>query len=412
MLLSSFTPVSDEKNLSPRRFVSRLILCCFLGIFTLPCFSKTSDTPSLEDAARALARRVAAALHGAQVTYDAQNRSSLDAAEFASVSAAFADELQREGIKVVSADSGTSVSITVTQSPTQYLAVAQIQRKENPETLLETLGSVKGLTEAATTFSLELRRELLFSQDTPILDVFFDADSTTAFALGPQEIRSYTRQSDRWALTNAERLPRHQAPARSERGVFGFGIEMASAEFSNELCQMYFLPDAKPKGWHCEKDATAMRVRGVSAESSDSEKRGPWLSTAQFEVDGKIRRVITGQDGLARLYDDRSEPVATFSGWGSEVASLHSGCGSGWQLLVTSSTDWTKPDAIQAVEVRDRRAVPVSAPMEFSGPIVALHTPGTRAVDPTTPTSQAFAVDHNLQTGRYDAYLLSITCAH
>lgn len=378
----------------------------------MPRCSQASDASSLEDAARALARRVAAALRGAQVTCEAQNRSSLDAAEFASVSAAFADELQRQGIKVVSADSETSVAMTVTQSPTQYVAVAQIQRKENPETLLETLGSVKGLTEAATTFSLELRRELLFSQDTPILDVFFDADSTTAFALAPQEISSYTRQSDHWALSSSERLPRHQAPARSERGLFGFGIDMASAEFSNEICQVYFLPDVKPKGWHCEKDATGMRVRGVSSESSDAEKRGPWQSAAQFEADGKILRVIIGQDGLARLYDDGSEPVATFSGWGSEIAALHSGCGSGWQLLVTSTTDWTKPDAIQAVEVRDRRAVPVTAPMEFPGPIVALHTPGARTVDPTTPTAQAFAVNHNLQTGRYDAYLLSINCAH
>jgi len=374
--------------------------------------SRAADAGSLEDAVRALARRVGAALHGAQVTYDAQNRSSLNPTEFASVSAAFEDELQRQGVKVVTADSGTPVLVTVTQSPTQYLAVAQIQRKENPETLLETLGSVKGLTEPASSFSLELHRELLFSQDTPILDVFFDSDSTTAFVLGPQEISSYTGQSEHWTLASSERLPRRQAPARVERGFFAFGIDMASAEFPNELCQMYFLPDAKPKGWHCEKDATAVRVRGVSSEASDGNKRGAWLSSAQIEADGKIRLVITGQDGQARLYDDGGEPIATFSGWGGEIAAVHSDCGSGWQLLVTSTNDWTKPDAIQAVEFRDRRAVPVSAPMEFPGPIVALHTPGTRAVDPAKPTAQALAVDHNLQTGRYEAYLLSINCAH
>lgn len=409
MLSSSFTPVSAEQNLYPRRFVFRLILCGLLGIFIAPDCSQAAHASSLEDAARALARRVAAALRGGQVTYDAQNRSSLDAAEFASVSAAFADELQRQGIKIASADSGTSVAMTVTQSPTEYLAVAQVQRKDNPETLLEILGPVTGLTEAATPFSLELHRERLFSQDTPILDVFFASDWTTAFVLGPAEIGSYTRQSDHWALTSAERLPRYRAPARSERGFFGFGTDMASAEFPNELCQMYLLPDAKPRGWHCEKVATALGVRGVSA---DAEKLGPWYSAAQFEADGMIRRVITGQDGLARLFEDGSEPVATFSGWGSEIAALHSGCGSGWQLLVTSTTDWTKPDAIQAVEVRDRRAVPASAPMGFSGPIVALHTPGTSAVDPAKATSEAIAVDHNLQTGRYDAYLLSISCVH
>lgn len=346
------------------------------------------------------------------MTYETQNRSSLDATEFASISAAFADELQREGVKVVTADSATSVSVTVTQSPTQYLAVAQIQRKENPETLLGTLGAVKGLTEPASSFSLELHRELLFSQDTPILDMFFDLDSTTAFVLGPQEVSTYARQSDHWVLSSSERLPRHQPPARNQRGFFGFGIDMASAQFSAELCQMYFLPDAKPKGWHCEKDATAVPVRGVSSEASGGNKGAAWLSAAQIEADGKIRLVITGQDGLARLYEDGSEPAATFSGWGSEIAALRSGCGSGWQLLLTSPTDWTQPDTIQSVEIRDRRAAPTSTPMEFSGPIVALHTPGTRAVGPTKPTVQAFAVDHNLQTGRYEAYLLSINCAH
>jgi hypothetical protein len=388
------------------------ILCSFFAIFIASHFARAANADSLEDAARALARRVAASLHGGPVTCTTQNRSSLNATEFASVSAAFVDELQRQGVKLITIDSGTPVSFTVTQNPTGYLAVVQLQRKENPETLFESLGSVKGIAEPASPFSLELHRELLFVQDTPILDMEFDSNSTTAFVLGPQDLSTYGRQPDHWALSSSERLPRHQAPARIERGFLGFGTDMASAEFSDELCQIYSPSGDARKGWHCEKNATAIRVRGVSWGGSESKKRGAWLSAAQFEVDKKTRLVMTGPDGLARLYEDGSEPVASFSGWGGEIASLRSGCGRGWQLLVTGSTDWTRPDAIQAVEVKDRRAVPMSAAMEFPGPIVALHTPGTRGVDPSQPTAQAFAVDHNLQTGRYEAYLLSINCAH
>ena len=75
------------------------------------------------------------------------------------------------------------------------------------------------------------------------------------------------------------------------------------------------------------------------------------------------------------MYEDGTEPVAVFPNWGSEIASVYSGCGSGWQLLVTGKADWTKPDEIQAIDIQDRRAQPVSDPMEFPGPIVALQTP-------------------------------------
>ena len=127
-------------------------------------------------------------------------------------------------------------------------------------------------------------------------------------------------------------------------------------------------------------------------------------------TEGKTRIIVTSEDGLARLYEEAAEPVAVFPNWGSEIASVYSGCGSGWQLLVTGKGDWTKPDEIQAIDIQERRAQSVSDPMEFPGPIVALQTPRDERCSERHGTGQAVAVDRNLQTGRYEAYLLSIAC--
>jgi len=78
---------------------------------------------------------------------------------------------------------------------------------------------------------------------------------------------------------------------------------------------------------------------------------------------------------------------------------------------VTGKGDWTKADEIQAIDLKDRRAQSVSAAIEFSGPIVALRTPATRTADDAAANARAVAVARNLQTGRYEAYQLSITCS-
>lgn len=345
------------------------------------------------------------------MTCEVRNLSTLGSTEFASVSAAFQDELQRRGAKLVLSEASFALTLHVTQTPAEYVGVVQIQRKDNPETLLESLGPVKGRTDSTPAFSLELHRELLFSQENPILDVVLDESNSRAYALGTQEITIYELRDDRWTATSSAQLPRHRAPGRAARGYLGFGIDMESAQFPGETCSIYFSPASK--GWSCEKNSHEVRVNNLAPEEAlAGKKTGPWLSLAQFNTDGRPKLVVTGEDGLARLYESGGEPLAIFPGWGGEIATVQSACGTGWQLLVTGSGDWTKADVVQAVEIRERRAVPLSAALDFPGAISALHTPGAIHAPGTTGNDRALAVDWNLQTGRYEAYLLSITCAH
>ncbi|MGC0775543.1 MAG: hypothetical protein WB543_21595 [Candidatus Acidiferrum sp.] len=307
----------------------------------------------------------------------------------------------------MSADAAVKLVVSVTQDPAEYIGVVQIQQKENTETVMETLGPVNLPAAPEPMFSLTLHREFLFSQDSPILDVMLDNDGKHAEALGTQEIRSYEMNGDQWVPTEPVHVPIQRPAERGERGFIFHGIDSEEVYLSGQLCRISLL-DAK--GWSCEKYTEHMPVRTVFPETLAGKKLGAWISAAQFETEGKTKIVVTGEDGLARMYEDAAEPSAVFPNWGSEIASVYSGCGSGWQLLVTGKGDWTKPDEIQAIDIQERLAQSVSDPLEFPGPIVALRAPGKRIAANATANAQAVAVDRNLQTGRYEAYLLSIAC--
>jgi len=97
----------------------------------------------------------------------------------------------------------------------------------------------------------------------------------------------------------------------------------------------------------------------------------------------------------------KQQPII-LSGLGSDLASIKSECGSRWQILVTRPVDQTQPDAVQALEIVNREATPVSTSIEFSGPITALW--------PTPEHGSVNAISKDLISGNYEASTLSITC--
>jgi hypothetical protein len=110
---------------------------------------------------------------------------------------------------------------------------------------------------------------------------------------------------------------------------------------------------------------------------------------------------LAAVDGQVHLLDGATEQVVDKSGWGSEIAGVRSGCGSGQQILASGSGDG-RSDTVRAFEVIGREPVPVSAELEVTGSITALWTESSGA--------NAVMVVHNLETGRYEAFRLTLTC--
>ena len=108
-------------------------------------------------------------------------------------------------------------------------------------------------------------------------------------------------------------------------------------------------------------------------------------------------------DGSLHLVDGMTDQAIRGAKWGSDLAAVHSSCGTGTQLLVSESGD-TERDGLRAFEIPDRDPVAVSSAVEFDGRIVALW--------PESSGNGATAIVRRKDTGWYEAYRVSISCGN
>src|SRR4029077_6822446 len=88
-------------------------------------------------------------------------------------------------------------------------------------------------------------------------------------------------------------------------------------------------------------------------------------------------------------------------GWGNDLASVKTSCGSGWQVLATTPGSETG-DSIRAYEFPDRDAVAVSTALDLDGEVTSLWT--------EAKGDTAIAVTRNRETGGYEAFRLAMAC--
>jgi hypothetical protein len=72
-------------------------------------------------------------------------------------------------------------------------------------------------------------------------------------------------------------------------------------------------------------------------------------------------------------------------------------------MLASVAGDWTEPDRLRSYDVAKDAAVADSEPLEFSGPILALW--------PMLDARTARVVSKNLQTGMYEASIVTVSCS-
>ena len=96
------------------------------------------------------------------------------------------------------------------------------------------------------------------------------------------------------------------------------------------------------------------------------------------------------------MLDGTSEQMLNL-GSGSDIAAVHSGCGSGWQVLA-AGTD----NSVRAYEMSGRIPTPATQPIALDGGVSALWT----AADGRS----VIAVSRNRESGAYEAFRLTITC--
>ena len=412
------------RRVTPVRAVSQIAIFVFSFAQTIFAQVPAASVEEWSAAARAFERKIAEKLKpGQSVTLSLLNSSSLSPDEAALVRKDLEMELRAQGLQVkangrkaaaASEESVAEIRVTLAENSQGLFWVAEIGQEENRDVVMQAVPRAAAAGSSTSIPAMLLRSQMLLDQETPILDfALIDLQSgspTELLVLEPSRVALYSLELHsgdqvRVQLRQAAALPASDAPQRALHGSLKIIKDSFWAILPGESCGGLLRDTLTVK---CASLAPGPwnELDGINWPDPFGEmRRDPSsYSATRFEVKGKRMEMDAGADGLARLYnsDDQRGPIATFTGWGSDIAGIKSGCGSGWQVLTTRTGDWTERDTVQAFEIDGKRAVAVSPALEFAGPVLMLRASENK--------DTGLAVVKNLQTGRYEAHVLSLSC--
>ena len=388
-----------------KRLLGSTILA--LLIVVAPCYAGNWNSPAGD-----LAKAIVTASGPGTITLTVSNASSIGKSDLAEIQKTIEAQLRTGGVRVVSsANVGTDVHVTLSENLEGYLWVAEI--KQGNQSRVEMI-QVPRTEEPAIPHSgpsVTIRRTLLWSQPTQILDAYLTGSRMVL--LDADAVSSFTMNSGKWqpenslAIVRGHNFPRDLrgllVPARDHLAdIYLPGTVCNATVSSTNAIACHDGDDPWPLGTHAAFFNSGRNYFTGALVPASAKSVAPFYSMISLDHPGYSLSVFTSVDGRVRLSDGVNERslTATTSDWGSDLATVKSQCGDGTQILVTSAGDDTTTDSLRAFEIPDREPIQVSAALDFLGPITALWTHGDTAT----------AVAHNLRTGSYEAYSVSVTC--
>ncbi|MGH9572962.1 MAG: hypothetical protein ACRD40_05450 [Candidatus Acidiferrales bacterium] len=297
-----------------------------------------------------------------------KNISSLSPDDVAPLENAIRAQLAATGVRLVTGNAADmSVQLTLSEGVEGYVAVAQITSSGNEQVAIVTLPPIAKNT--SQTDGVLLDAKLIWQQPAQILDFALPAapgfSQNVLAVLEPKGLVFYSRDlTPQWQLLRTL-ASESSVATRDWRGHIELlrGASTGAARWPGNECKGDFL---RPASLVC----AASDHRDIAWISSDSS--APFVPAS-------------GGDAVNIALQCRFHPVA----------------------LATGGGDWTQPDFVQAYELRTADGdAPLSSgsPINFGGPVMAIWPGGAPGV--------ARAVIRNLQTGNYEAYVITATCSH
>lgn len=414
------TPVYNSRILKmPSTLVRTLgLAACSLCMMLYAPKSFSTDWSGPE---QQLAGKIAAAIGPGAFAINVVNRSSLSHSDLEQIHRGLLAALEGLGVRAASADSATgTVDINLSEGLRNYVWVAEIHQGTNqPQVMIVSFPRPDATLRNQAAFPMSIRRKLIWTSATQILDIgLFDEGAQHMIVLGPESVVLYQFQEGRWQQEQSLPVSHAHPWPRDLRGRLALRKDhLFDAYLPGVFCRS---TSTTPLALNCHESDDPWPLG-----TNDSGQSGFFASTRNFytgAISPGIGKQVTAQpfysaaavprekyelwildgvDGQIQLLDGFTNRSAGALGWGSDIASVHSGCGLGSQILVTASSDVTG-DAIRAHEIADREFTAVSQPIEFAGKITALST--------GSDGNSVIAISQIAETGEYEADQLSIAC--
>ena len=413
-----------------RRFTAQLAACFFLLLAWTPLCLAGDD---VDTASADLARQIAGLTGPGVISLTIRNNSSMAADEIPVVQRALINGLSNLGVNVRErADAATVVRVTLSQTARQGIWVAEVRQGPEVRVAMVRVASAAPAGKPQET-AMTLRKTLLISEAEPILDaelIALPGDSAAArhlVVLSPERVTIYRRDEKAaggWVEEQSAPIAHGRAYPRDVRGR----LEADAAGLFRAYLPGVICTASQP---------AATGGPGVSLVCADSDD--PWPVGSRKAVYNSSRNYFTGVTmpslgpglepfysaaelvqrrgtttvysevgGQFRVYDGVSlKTLAGSRDWGSDAAGIASGCGSGAQLLVTSSSGDGVDDSLLAYEVEGRSAIAASAPLPLDGEVTAMWAMRSEMPD---ATSTVTIVLEKKQPLEYEAYSVSVAC--
>ena len=337
-----------KQKLFPSRLRGWLFLRLLLVVFllALPCASRAD---SLEDTARALARKVAAVPQRERRFFLSwQNHSPLSDENSEALKESFTNELGGEN-PVEKQESGVPVlQVSIESTPAFYVLIASVPAANGQVSRIARFARATLTSNAASGVTVRLLKELIWQQQEPILDAVETGEDTNKLGalliLNRDNLSLYRREKDRWELQDSKGIPTSEKAMRAPRGEIRFSLgtqKLDSIVLPGQSCNLAIT------------EKIALNCGGASY---------PW------------------RDGMF----------------------LDSPCDRGVWWLRAESGDWSVPDRLLLRNPSLPKSAPSAAELDLPGPSLSVSM-GQRMRSDTT-------VVFNLSTGNYEVYRITLAC--
>lgn len=442
---TNLKPVSRVLRRTPSlRGVGRV--CCVLVGLALSAQAADWSAPE-----RQLAGKIFAVTGTAAITLSIENRSSLGKRDSEIIQNGLRSTLESVGVRFAGSgrvtsqtakSEATAVRISLSENSTFYVWVAEIRLGTGePVVVMVSAPRPESATAGRESVPLSLRKIPLWTQEDPILDVAVleeNAAPTRIAVLEAGKVGIYRLLAGKWQVEQALEIVHSRPWPRDLRGrLIPARDHLLDVYLPGVVCRS---PPGAPLTLNCREsddpwplvpsgfsggsfsvfpgpDSNAVAIApvgafyapmrnfftGVLAPGAGKFTTVPkFYSAALLPHDKSLLWLFAATDGHVHVVDGASDQAVTFP-WGSDLASLKTSCGSGWQVLATGAGD-ANGDWVRAFEFPDRDPVAVSGTVEFpGGAITALWT--------EAKADTAVAVVRNQETGRYDAFRLAVACS-
>lgn len=389
-----------------------------------------------------LAQKIFGIIGPARVVVTFENRSSLGKRDSDIIENGLRSAMQTLGLRFVAAEQDSpSIVISLSESPASFVWIAQIHPTSGDPVVVMTSVSRPEGSGPGDSVPLNVRKIPLYMQAQPILDVAVleeSASPSRIAVLGPEQVSIYRIQSGRWQPEQALTIRHEQPWPRDLRGRLivtpdrslqaylpGEICTTSSGAFTNLDCRQsddpWPLLAGELSGAMAAFPSTGIMNGALTVVPQTKAFFAPtrnfftgvvtpaigkfttvpkFFSAALVPRDKNLMWFFAATDGHVHIVDGVSDQIVNAS-WGSDLVSIKSACGAGWQILASGSGDATG-DSIRAYEFPDRDPVVVSPEVYFDGAITALWT------EPRGDT--AVVVNRNRDTGTYEAFRLAMAC--